>query len=63
MYIPYTNQLSAEDLIRAIAWDRPELSHDKVYIQRDGYIRACKAWLECNVPQIETIPAELNSDF
>ena len=44
----YTNQLSAEDLIYAIARDYVELSNDKVRMQRDDHMRWCSDWLKCN---------------
>jgi hypothetical protein len=50
----YTNQLSAQQLIQFIANDRPELSHEKVLLQRDGYIKACRAWLEHHFEEEES---------
>jgi hypothetical protein len=48
----YTNQLTAEDLIYAIATDNMELSHDKIRIQRDEHMRWCSDWLEHNSKQL-----------
>lgn len=42
----YTKNLSAEHLIRFIATDYVELSHDKIVWQRDQYIKICREWLE-----------------
>lgn len=42
----YTRQLSAQELIEYIANDYVELSHEKIRIQRDDYIRICQEWLE-----------------
>ena len=44
----YTKNLTAEQLIRYIAWDRVELSHDKVVWQRNDFMRICQEWLEHN---------------
>ena len=44
----HTKALTAEQLIKYIANDRPELSHDKVRWQRDDYIKICREWLEEN---------------
>ena len=44
----YTKELSAEQLIRFIAYDYVELSYDKIVWQRDEYIKICKEWLEHN---------------
>lgn len=41
----YTNQLTAEQLIRYIASDYVELSHDKVTWQRDDHMKICREWL------------------
>ena len=41
-------QMSAEQLIRYIATDYVEFSHDKVLWQRDEHIKICKEWLENN---------------
>lgn len=49
----YTKNLTAEDLIRYIATDRVELSHDKVLWQRNDFIRICQEWLEHNGPGYE----------
>jgi len=41
----YTNQLTAVQIIEYIANDYVELSHDKVRLQRDDYMKICRAWL------------------
>ena len=35
-----------ETTVRRIAWDYIELSYDKVYNQRDEYIRWCRATIQ-----------------
>lgn len=42
----YTKNLTAEQLIRYIATDYVELSHEKVLWQRNEYIKICREWLE-----------------
>lgn len=42
----YTKHLTAEQLIRFIATDYVELSHEKIVWQRDEYIKICREWLE-----------------
>lgn len=42
----YTKALSARQLIRYIATDYIELSHDKAVWQRDDFINICREWLE-----------------
>ncbi len=49
----YTKNLTAEQLIRYIASDRVELSHDKVLWQRNDFMRICQEWLEHNDPGYE----------
>jgi len=44
----YTKNLTAEELIRYIANDYVELSHDKVYWQRNDFMKICQEWLEHN---------------
>jgi len=44
----YTKELSAEQLIRFIAYDYVELSYDKIVWQRNEYIKICREWLENN---------------
>ena len=44
----YTKNLAAEDLIRYIANDYVELSHDKVLWQRNDFMKICQEWLEHN---------------
>ena len=41
----YTNNLTAEQIIRYIANDYVELSHDKVSWQRDDHMKICREWL------------------
>ena len=41
----YTDSLTAEQLIDYIARDYVELSHDKIRIQRDSFMRICKDWM------------------
>jgi len=55
----YTKNLTAEDLIRYIATDRVELSHDKVVWQRNDFIRTCQEWLQHNAPRYEPDDGEL----
>lgn len=55
----YTKNLTAEQLIRYIATDRVELSHDKVLWQRNDFMRICGEWLEHNSPQYEPDDGEL----
>jgi len=43
-----TDLLKAEELIRYIANDPPELSHDKIIWQRDDFIKICKRWINHN---------------
>jgi len=40
--------LTARQVIEMIASDHYELSHDKIKLQRDDYMRWCKEWLELN---------------
>jgi hypothetical protein len=49
----YTNMLTARQLIECIANDYVELSHEKILLQRNDYIRWCREWLE-------TYPEELD---
>ncbi len=44
----YTKNLTAEELIRYIANDYVELSHDKVLLQRNEYIQICREWIKHN---------------
>jgi hypothetical protein len=44
----YTKQLTAEQLIEYIANDYVELSHEKIVLQRNDYIKICQEWLEEN---------------
>lgn len=44
----YTKQLTAEQLIAYIANDYVELSHEKVLIQRNDFMKICREWLEHN---------------
>lgn len=44
----YTKNLTAEQLIRYIANDYMELSHDKVRWQRNDFMRICREWLDHN---------------
>lgn len=41
--------LSAEAFIKMIASDRVELSHDKIKLQRDEYIKAARSWVSANL--------------
>jgi len=45
----YTNKLTAEQLIRFIATDYVELSHDKIVWQRDDHIKICREWMLNNL--------------
>ena len=50
----YTNQLTARQVLEYIANDYVELSHDKVRLQRDDYIKICREWLLHNyTPEME----------
>ena len=40
------SRMTAEDIIRYIANDYVELSHDKVLLQRNDYIKTCREWLK-----------------
>lgn len=40
--------ISARQLIEMIAYDYYELSHDKIKLQRDDYLRWCQNWLQAN---------------
>ena len=44
----YTKNLTAEELIKYIANDYVELSHDKVLLQRNEYIEMCREWIKHN---------------
>lgn len=60
----YTNQMTAEDLIRYIAYDYVELSHEKVEHAYHEHMQMCREWLVCNTMEQESDEiAELNSDF
>lgn len=47
-HLDYTRALTARQLIKYIATDYVELSHDKVRWQRDDFIKICRDWLENN---------------
>ena len=42
----YTKQLTAEQLIEYIANDYVELSHEKIVLQRNDFMKICREWLE-----------------
>lgn len=42
----YTNQLTPEQLIRFIATEPRELSHEKVELQLDFFKKICQEWLD-----------------
>lgn len=44
----YVDHMTPKELIRYIANDPPELSRDKIKLQRDDFIKICKRWLEVN---------------
>lgn len=46
MMTDYTKSLTAEQLIRFIAYDYVEFSQEKIAWQRDEYIKICREWLE-----------------
>lgn len=48
-----TDGMSARQMIEMIANDYYELSHDKIKLQRDDYMRWCKEWLQDN-PDVQT---------
>lgn len=48
-----TDGMSARQVIEMIANDYYELSHDKIKLQRDDYMRWCKEWLQDN-PVVQT---------
>lgn len=50
----YTRNLTAEQLIRFIATDYVELSHEKVLWQRNEYIKICREWLSNNYKDNQT---------
>jgi hypothetical protein len=50
----YTKNLTAEQLIRFIANDYVELSHEKIAWQRDEFIMICREWLKHNVEKEHT---------
>jgi len=50
----YTNQLTAVQIIEYIANDYVELSHDKVRLQRDDYMKICRAWLLHNYHNVHS---------
>jgi hypothetical protein len=45
----YTNSRTAIQLIDYISRDYVELSHDKIRIQRDDFMKICKDWMRVNV--------------
>lgn len=47
----YTKQLTARELIAYIANDYVELSHEKILIQRNDFMKICREWLEHNEDQ------------
>ena len=59
----YTNKLTAEELIRYIANDYVELSHEKVRIQRDEYIKICRNWISHNNTYTNSTNEELDNNF
>lgn len=44
----YTKQLTAKELIEYIASDPIELSHEKIVLQRNYFLKICQEWLEGN---------------
>ena len=44
----YTNQLSAEELIKYIANDYVELSHEKVELMYHEHMQVCREWIQAN---------------
>lgn len=44
----YTRQLTAKELVEHIASDPIELSHEKIVLQRNEFVKICQEWLECN---------------
>lgn len=44
----YTDMLTAKQLIKYIATDYVELSHEKIEWQRNFYRKICKDWLKRN---------------
>lgn len=53
----YTDSLTAIQLIDYISRDYVELSHDKIRIQRDDFMRMCKDWMYTNVHHHEQAAA------
>ena len=45
----YTKNMTAEEIVRYIASDYIELSHDKVWEQRNHYVTICRQWLKNNI--------------
>ena len=61
----YTNSLTAIQLIDYISRDYVELSHDKIRVQRDDFMKICKDWMRVNVYDVahdEQAEAEAASD-
>lgn len=51
----YTKDLTSRQLISLIANDYFELSHDKIRVQRDDFIRWCREWLEAHPEEKEEL--------
>jgi hypothetical protein len=58
----YTDQLTAEQLIRHIAKDYLELSQEKIRDQRDYYRTICQNWLLTNRYEYDE-PRTFDDDF
>jgi hypothetical protein len=59
----YTDNLSAEQLIRHIAKDYLELSQEKIRDQRDYYYIICRNWLTVNRGEPCEQSRAFNDDF
>jgi hypothetical protein len=64
----YTDVLTAEELIRFIATDYVELSHDKVVALYHEHMKICRDWIAVNQPTfhaggLEGLPRPLKDDF
>ena len=51
-------QMTAEELITYIATDYVELSQEKILVQRNDYIKACRLWREVHLRKSSTCMGE-----
>ena len=61
----YTSQLSAEELIKYIANDYVELSHEKVHLMYHEHMQICAEWLVYNTDPMtpEERLSEMDNEF